>query len=697
MANRRDKQFRQIKRSHTLAWLIMFIVIILFLGMLTGVFISVFSTAIVSDKFKSGRSEALSMARVYETCIREGADPGEYMKTFGMDYIITDSEHNVIASGGENTCSFESAELENRIGLLLRMYIVTGGVNAYPDTSVPVFFSVDNDEDNGGEIVINIVTIIANSDKFITGHRSIEELDMNGELSYDTGMASIPIWLGVNMSDGREFIAKAYITVDIGDVGIILMLMASISVFLLVIFTMIIVNFISGIVRHGRTLKVFFTDAVTQGKNAMYFLYKGDELIKKLLNHSTSYAVVDLNFVGYRNFCVCHSVAEGERILGRINAGLEARMTKKKEICTRFGEADFALLLRADGAQTVASRVRELIDAVANVDPDHTFTFHAGVAMIHPDGTPGMDGELIRRRNTDIGEAYNNACTARETLMDTDGSGVAFFNDTLVADRKWVDAVQERQRSAVDNEEFVVYYQPKYDPRTDELLGAEALIRWQSPDLGFVPPGRMIPIFEKNGFITEIDHYMIKHVARDQKRWLDAGCRCVPVSVNVSRSHFIESDLAEQIRDTVDAEGCPHEYIEIELTESAFFDDKKAMINTIGKLKSYGFAVSMDDFGSGYSSLNSLKDMPLDVLKLDAEFFRGENGGGRGEIVVSEAIKLAKSLNMRTVAEGVEIREQVDFLASQGCDMIQGYFYAKPMPGSDYESRMKERYKPKGE
>ena len=208
---------------------------------------------------------------------------------------------------------------------------------------------------------------------------------------------------------------------------------------------------------------------------------------------------------------------------------------------------------------------------------------------------------------------------------------------------------------------------------------------------GFVTPYKFIPIFEKNGFITEIDHYMISHVARDQRRWLDQGYKCVPVSVNVSRAHFIESDLAEQIRDLVDSEGAPHSCIEIELTESAFFDDKKAMINTIMKLKAYGFSVSMDDFGSGYSSLNSLKDMPLDVLKLDAEFFRGEAADTeRGEIVVSEAIRLAKSLNMKTVAEGVEVREQVDFLAQQECDMIQGYYFAKPMPHDEYEQRMKQ-------
>ena len=138
----------------------------------------------------------------------------------------------------------------------------------------------------------------------------------------------------------------------------------------------------------------------------------------------------------------------------------------------------------------------------------------------------------------------------------------------------------------------------------------------------------------------------------------------------------------------MDNAGSPRELIEIELTESAFFDDKHAMIRTIKQLKEYGFKVSMDDFGAGYSSLNSLKEMPLDVLKLDADFFRNDEGDGRGQIVVSEAIRLAKNLNMLTVAEGVEQKEQVEFLASQGCDMIQGYYYARPMPKDDYKERI---------
>ena len=295
------------------------------------------------------------------------------------------------------------------------------------------------------------------------------------------------------------------------------------------------------------------------------------------------------------------------------------------------------------------------------------------------------------RKDADIDLLYNNASSARATLETTDDTGIAFFDNKLVEDEKWIDLVTERQRDALEKEEFKVYYQPKFDPRTNELRGCEALIRWVSDDMGFVTPGQFIPIFEKSGFITEIDHYMLSHVARDQKSWLDEGRKCVPVSVNVSRAHFAETNLAEQIKEIIDREGAPHNLIEIELTESAFFDDTKQMLKTIKKLKSYGFLVSMDDFGSGYSSLNSLKDMPLDILKLDAGFFGGDKHNERAEIVVAETLQLAKKLNMTTVAEGVDYQSQVDFLAAEGCDMIQGYFYSKPMPKEEYALKLEKK------
>ena len=243
---------------------------------------------------------------------------------------------------------------------------------------------------------------------------------------------------------------------------------------------------------------------------------------------------------------------------------------------------------------------------------------------------------------------------------------------------------------ALVNKEFKVYLQPKISATEERLAGAEALVRWIHPTEGFIPPNKFIPIFETNGFILKLDDYMIEEVARQQAKWIAEGRRIVPISVNVSRAHFTREDLAEHICTIVDKYKVPHNVIELELTESAFFDDKEVLLSTVKKLRGYGFPVSMDDFGAGYSSLNSLKELQIDVLKIDADFFRGENVEERGMLIVSEVIDLAKKLNMKIVAEGIESREQVDFLIEQECDLIQGYFFAKPMAVEEFVEKYKE-------
>ncbi len=500
-------------------------------------------------------------------------------------------------------------------------------------------------------------------------------------------LLELPFWIERDLEDGSILYGKGFYRVRYADMAMMVGLMGVIGVLLVFTFLILIFSMISVIRRQRKATAVFFMDEVTGGKNWLWFLLKVGQFLRRRRNDKYNFAIVDLVFVNYRNFCMCHSVAEGEELLTKLDIQIRHLLNKRKEACAHYASDHFALLLYYQSEEELKARLEDLMAKLEQVDAEHNFSFHLGVNML-----PARleNGRTVRRKRIDIDEQYNNASTACMTLTDTEGSAIAYFDAKLIEEQKWLDQVQEAQKGALENEEFVVYYQPKCNPVTGKLTGAEALIRWNSSKYGFLSPGRFIPIFEKNGFITEIDHYMITHVARDQKRWMDAGMNCVPVSVNVSRAHFIEHDLAEQIRNMVDAEGAPHNLIELELTESAFFDDKKAIIHTIGKLKEYGFTVSMDDFGSGYSSLNSLKDMPLDVLKLDAEFFRGENAGERGEIVVKEAIRLAKALHMKTVAEGIEAREQVSFLADQGCDMIQGYVFAHPMPGNDYEDAMKK-------
>lgn len=442
------------------------------------------------------------------------------------------------------------------------------------------------------------------------------------------------------------------------------------------IFALLVTNLIRTHRSNRQMRNLVLRDNITGNRNWFWFAMKSKEILKKR-KAGVNYAVVSLIFVRYRNYVLCHSVDQGEQTLRLVWQNICAFLDKN-EICSHGTINNFQILMKANSEDEARERLRRIIKSLEAIGIDHDFNFQAGVFMI-PSNV---------RKNADIDLLYNNASAARMTLESTEESGIAFFDNKLVEDEKWIDLVTEHQKEAIEKEEFKVYYQPKYDPRTNEQLGAEALIRWVSDEMGFVPPGKFIPIFENSGFITEIDHYMLSHVARDQKKWLDEGRKCVPVSVNVSRAHFAEINLADQIRSIVDEAGAPHELIEIELTESAFFDDKKLMLYTINKLKKYGFLVSMDDFGSGYSSLNSLKDMPLNILKLDAGFFRGENDNERADIVVSEILHLAKKLNMTTVAEGVDEQHQVDFLAAEGCNMIQGYYYSKPMPKEEYEAKM---------
>ncbi|MBR3039349.1 MAG: GGDEF domain-containing protein [Lachnospiraceae bacterium] len=685
--------FRYLRKGGYGFPIVFFIIVILFTALAVKLFISAFLSYVLDNKVFSEYRSIQYLAEVYEKGIsREDNEVVQIIDKDNRSYLVTDEDGNIIDRNGMNT----RGDVKGLITIAGRK----DPVEAYVDTSLPGVVPVDKD----GEL--ELAQYIVNAWKKDFFNKSSEEesnsegtliyfneetyeFEVDDNISYriETEGISVPIWLRVDIKDGTEqFYGKAAIKLNVKDGMFLILFIIAISIIVMAVVVMMITRLFSAISTRRKLWYLFFLNPVTKEKNWMYFVFRGEPIVRKKKFAGTNFAVLDVVFVKYRNFCVCHSVEEGEELLRKVNQ-LLSNTLKKQELCVHYASANFACLYTYENDEQLKNRLELLTKELEHVDGEsYHLKFHIGVSSL-----PAVieDGKPVRRKGISLEKEYNNACAARATLSDNDDSGLAFFDEKLVEEQKWIDTVRQNQEKALENEEFVVYYQPKYDPRTNKLRGAEALIRWDSPEFGFKSPGTIIPIFEKNGFITEIDHYMIRHVAKDQKKWLDAGYNCVPVSVNVSRAHFIESDLAEQIRDDVDKYGAPHELIEIELTESAFFDDKKAIVETIKKLKEFGFAVSMDDFGSGYSSLNSLKDMPLDVLKLDADFFRGEAEGGRGEIVVSEAIKLAKSLNMKTVAEGVEIKDQVAFLANQGCDMIQGFYFAKPMPADKYVEKMK--------
>lgn len=251
-------------------------------------------------------------------------------------------------------------------------------------------------------------------------------------------------------------------------------------------------------------------------------------------------------------------------------------------------------------------------------------------------------------------------------------------------------SIVNEMNDALANRNFVIYLQPKYDAATETVVGAEALVRWIHPRQGLISPADFIPIFEGNGFIFQLDQYIWEEVCRLLRRWLDEGKRPVPISVNVSRVDFYTPQLVNIFNALVKKYGLPPHLLELELTESAYTDDPQQIIAVTKELQESGFKILMDDFGSGYSSLNMLKDLPVDVLKIDLKFLDQQGTTGRGGNILNSIVRMAKWMRMPVIVEGVETREQVNFLRTIGCEFIQGYFFAQPMPIADYE-RLMER------
>lgn len=238
---------------------------------------------------------------------------------------------------------------------------------------------------------------------------------------------------------------------------------------------------------------------------------------------------------------------------------------------------------------------------------------------------------------------------------------------------------------AIQNKEFTLYLQPKYDIEKGTIIGAEALVRWISLENGFISPGDFIPVFENNGFVYEVDKFIWEESCRYLRKWLDEGREVHPISVNVSRIDLYAPKLVQHLVDLREKYQLPSQYLELEITESAYTEDPEQIITITRQLREAGFVILMDDFGTGYSSLNMLKDIQIDVLKLDMGFLKSSDYSAKGGNILTAILKMAESLKMQTIAEGVETKEQVEFLKSIGCKYVQGFYYSKPLPVGEFE------------
>lgn len=259
----------------------------------------------------------------------------------------------------------------------------------------------------------------------------------------------------------------------------------------------------------------------------------------------------------------------------------------------------------------------------------------------------------------------------------------AVYNDTIRQKMMKVQFITDKMKEALAEKQFHVFFQPKYDIHTKQICGAEALVRWIHPASGFISPGEFIPVFEKNGFIFDLDKYVWEETCRLLRSWLDASLSVVPVSVNVSRVDIYHSELPQLLTDLTERYRIPTELLHLEITETAYTENSRQMIEILKQLKARGFTIEMDDFGSGYSSLNMLSELPIDILKLDLKLVQSSIKSG-GKNILSFIISLAKWLSLTAIAEGVETEEQLKMLAGMDCDQAQGYLFAHPMPDNEF-------------
>lgn len=423
--------------------------------------------------------------------------------------------------------------------------------------------------------------------------------------------------------------------------------------------------------------QIAYVDAVTKGNT----IEKFNELAAKSLKNSegTSYALLHANIEKFKVLNEEFGKESCNVILRSIDEGISQDL-KSTECMGRLYADTFCILVRYESEEILVERFHVWYGAfLTQMEKSGTpwipFVLKIGIFPIDDISLPFA--QMVDRAKLSLTESNNTSYEkVRYAIYDERA------RKRLLREKQ----LEDRMEAALLNKEFQVYLQPKYYTSSEKIGGAEALVRWISPEEGMIYPDDFIPLFEKNGFIVKLDFWVFEEVCRVVRSWTDKGIAPVKVSINCSRIHLRNEHFIERYCALADKHGVARSVLEIELTENIVFDDVERLSSIITNIRAAGFGCSMDDFGSGYSSLNLIQDIPVDTIKLDRVFFRkGAEGIKQSEPVVKSVIDMSKALKLKTVAEGIEEREQVEMLKRLRCDYIQGYYFARPLPIDQFE------------
>lgn len=381
------------------------------------------------------------------------------------------------------------------------------------------------------------------------------------------------------------------------------------------------------------------------------------------------YALIYFDVIRFKAINDMFGMEKGDNLLMYIADAIVRLVREDAAVCRL--DADRFAVFTHDAGSELESLVERLLEAITRYDLPFKITCNVGIY-------------ITTAEELSVDSMIDRAVLAQSSIKGSYTSQYNFYMESLRKDMLSEQEISGIMATALEEKQFVLYYQPQYNHATGMLVGAEALVRWIHPERGMISPGVFIPIFERNGFITKLDLYVFEQACAFVRKCMDEGLPIVPVSSNFSRYDIFQPDFVGKLEALRQKYDVPTKYLRVEITESAVVGGSKHANDIVKRLHDCGYIVEMDDFGSGYSSLNVLKDIDLDIIKLDMLFLSTGSDGKRGGTILSSMVRMAKWLGMPVIAEGVETLEQADFLRSIGCEYIQGYLYSRPLPEAQY-------------
>ena len=413
-----------------------------------------------------------------------------------------------------------------------------------------------------------------------------------------------------------------------------------------------------------------YVDKLTNAPNENAFREKAAKLLAD--NDDVAYIISCFDIMNFRYINECYGHEKADTLLRALVEALSESFGHN-ETYARVGADRFVSLSVDDGRMEerkvfISDKLKETTEAI---NMKYPVKIKSGVY-------------IVRDHKEPISDMIDKANLARKSVNSDDRVTEAEYKDELMESTRKQESIESRMEAALYNGEFVPYLQPKWDMEKNHICGAEALVRWRTPDGKIVPPGDFIPLFEANGFIERVDFYMLEEICKYIRRMLDEGREVYPVSINQSRYLMHDPNYISRVQEIFLKYKVPRGFVELELTETVFFHDKDVMIKIMNQLKNLNMHISIDDFGSGYSSLNLLRDIPFDVLKIDRGFLDESSQTESGKWILKKIVEMAEGMNLCVICEGVETQDQVDMLLGIGCKYAQGYLYSRPIPLEEY-------------